>query len=63
MKLYLVNNFCERMALFFKRFCLAFAFLLAANPKAIENQNNQLDTFNGDSALDLGQGVTNHPSH
>lgn len=63
MKLYLVNNFCVRMALFFKRFCLAFAFLLAANPKAIENQNSQLDTFNGVSALVLDQGVTIHPSH
>ena len=63
MKLYLVNNFCKRMAIFLRRFCLAFVFLLAVNPKAIENQNEKLDKFNGFSALVLEQGITVHPSH
>jgi len=51
------------MAIFLKRFCLAFLFVLAANPKAIENQDEKFDKFNGVSALVLEQGVTIHPSH
>ena len=63
MKLYLGNNFSNRMVKFFKRSLLAFAFLLAANLKAIEEKNGHLPEFNGISALVLKEGVSIHPSH
>ena len=63
MKLYLGNNFSNSIAMFFKGCCLAFAFLLAANPKAIENKNDNLPEFNGISTLVLKEGVSIHPSN
>ena len=63
MKLYLGNNFSDHMVVFLKRCCLVIAFLMAANPKALENKNDFLPKFGGIYALELKEGVVIHPSH
>ena len=63
MKLYLGNNFSDHMVIFLKRCCLVIAFLMAANPKALENKNDFLPKFGGIYALELKEGVVIHPSH